>query len=175
MCYLIHIGVPQSRADEVPRSRLPRIARQENPSIAEAFGRGFVLFSVTDGGCACKLFSPPSAPDPWRDSPERKKRQYGRLGWSQAKIDRALATFEQDRSTSNRGAGLRQEVAAFIGELAVAFGEVKLLVHEYRGLFGTEKVIPRGSRSLRAEEFEGPAYCAVSEDVIYIVHASTAG
>jgi hypothetical protein len=170
VCYLIHLGVPESSADAVPPGRVPRIARQNNPSIAAAFGRSYVLFSITDGGCACALHSARAEPGETADVVVTKRRKYERRGWSEAKIERALAASDAARAPTVTG-GISKDVAALIAGIARAAGEIRLLVHAYHGRFAEEPVVPVAVKRVHVNAFETSAHAAVAEDTVYAIGA----
>jgi hypothetical protein len=170
MCYLIHIGVPTAHAESIESQRVPRIAPQQNASVAAAFGPSFVLFSVSDGGCACNLYSSPDAGHDAQDRKDTKRRKYERMGWSAAKITRALAASDDAHAQSGRRiAGLRDDVVAIVANLAATAGEVRLLVHHYHGMFAEERVVPRGTRHIGASELRRGDPAAISEDIVYVI------
>lgn len=159
MCALIHLGVPRSYR-LAPR-RLPRIDRIDNPSVAQAFGEPFAQFSITEGQCSCDLYGRPQpAPDL-----EGKRRKYERMGWSSAKIERALAESRDDDS------GLREDVAALVAEIAEAAGEVRLVVHTYHGSFVEENVAVRERATMSAKDLRARGRHAIEEDTLYTITA----
>lgn len=173
MCYLIHLGVPRSHAQDVPAGRVPRVEPQENPSISAAFGPAFALFSIADGGCSCSLYT---APDPARAERDAlaKRRKYERLGWSPAKIERALVASGQSRSETPRRSGIRHDIATLIGQIARMASEVRLLVHAHHGAFREEIIVPQSTRLLNVEELEASAHATVAVDVVYSIVATGA-
>jgi hypothetical protein len=115
------------------------------------------------------LYSTPEAPDADRDSERERRRKYERLGWSEAKIARALADSASTHSPGARG--LRQDVRELVAGLAAIAGEVRLLVHVYRGSFGDERVESQGTRELRASELRNGAGAEVGLDTVYVIRA----
>jgi hypothetical protein len=168
MCYFIHIGVPAAHAATIESPRVPRIEPHDNPSVAAAFGPSFALFGITDGGCACRLYS---SPDGWsdRDRTDTRRRKYERMGWSEAKIARALAASGEAQAQSEREPGLSADVAKLVANIATTAGEVRLIVHDYRGSFAEERVVAGEPRSVGAGELIASQYAAIREDTVYVI------
>ena len=138
MCYFITVGVPRDKA-EFLEEHVPRGLHVEgvaNPSTLQQMARGLRTYLVTTGGCSCGLFS-----EPWHESEERREaqshaeqerrlRKYERMGWSTAKIDRALRQRPTGRMAEPL-VGLRGDVQRFLGELAANIGELAVVVHWY--------------------------------------------
>jgi hypothetical protein len=174
VCYLITFAVPQGHAAVVSHSRVPRVAAHANGSLATLFGKAFALFSITDGGCSCRLFSAPSVESRAEPRQRSLRQKYERLGWSPEKIERALTSSEdtlQAKTQASPG-GLRLDVATYIADLAQRSEEVRLVVHEFRGSF-VDEVVPVSRRvTLTAAELSGHA-ARIEEDVVYIIRSST--
>lgn len=169
MCYLIHIGVPAKHAASVRMQRVPRVDALHNPFVSAAFGASFATFGVTDGGCACNLYSSPDAPAADRDDPATSRRKYERLGWSEAKIARALAASAEASSHRHPRTGLREDVVELVSGLVQAAGEVRLLVHHYHGKFARERVGSQGTRIMSANELRNGGGSTIAEDLVYII------
>lgn len=170
MCYLIHIGVPAKHAGAVRTGRVPHVEAHENPSVSRAFGPSIATFSVTDGQCACNLYTSPDAPSRDRDS-ATSRRKYERLGWSEAKIARALGASEESSRLRQHPRGLRQDVVELVSGLAATAGEVRLIVHHYHGSFAEERVEPRGTREMSAAELREGGASAVVQDMVYVIRS----
>jgi hypothetical protein len=165
LCYLIHIGIPAAHAERVVSPRPFRVARHDNPSVSAAFGPSFKPFSIESGGCACSIYSSPDAQHlETKPSPESRRKRYEKLGWSEAKIRRALSDAERERTEERDG--IRDDVTAYIAELAAAAGELKLIVHEYRGLFAEEHVPHARNHALTADELRG---FPIALDTVYTI------
>jgi hypothetical protein len=119
------------------------------------------------------LYSSPDASGAAGD-PTAKRRKYERLGWSRAKIERALAASEEAHSETTRPSGIRQDVAKAIADIARSVGEIRLLVHQYPGLFAEEKIVVQSTHRLHASEFEKSAHASVAEDIVYTIVAQNA-
>jgi hypothetical protein len=138
MCYYITIGLPANKAELLPE-HVPRdlhIEQVANRSALEQMGAGYSAYLLTTGGCSCALFGEP-ADDAGggrearaRSKQQRRRRKYEKMGWSTAKIDRALC----EQATHHKAealVGLRADVQRFLGELAMQIGEVAVVVHWY--------------------------------------------
>lgn len=166
MCYLIHLGVPTRQADSVPPGRVPRIDPQRNASVSEAFGAGFAQFSVTDGGCSCSLYSEP------RDVGDRtaeKRKKYERMGWSRAKIERALADSAGSGEQARGHGGLREDIALLVAGFAERYGEVRLLIHAYRGSFIEERVTTLGTQTIEVAHLRAGGSAELLADTLYVI------
>lgn len=140
MCYFITIGLPEDKAqfleDHIPRGF--HIAPIENLSVLEQMGRGFRTYLLMSGGCSCSLFNEPrpeakeAGQTREHSRRERLRRKYEKMGWSAAKIDRALTQLPRGREGESF-TGLRGDVQHFVGELALNVGEVAVVAHWYDG------------------------------------------
>lgn len=169
MCYLIHVGVPAAHAASIRTQRSPRVDRHSNPSVAEAFGSDFALYSITDGGCSCRLYASPGARSRRSRRSESLKKKYERLGWSEEKIARALASSNDalEQNHHDDGPGLGADVAGYVASLAESFGEVQLIVHEYRGSFAEEVVVPVRTVAMSAHELRAAGRFAIEVDTVH--------
>ncbi|MEW6347823.1 MAG: hypothetical protein AB1646_02065 [Thermodesulfobacteriota bacterium] len=127
MCYFIVVGIPEETAATALRS-LPAGLRAIPDSQYGGLNRwmsGCALFVVVEGMCACSLFTPkPKAPG--RSRLKKLRRKYEQQGWSEAKIQRALADI---LNRPERDAGLRPGLADWIADIAEGAGRVYLYVH----------------------------------------------
>lgn len=169
MCYLIHIGVPTWYEPSVEAPRDFHVGRHHNPSIDAAFGSAFAAFTVSDGGCSCAMYVPPRNQGTEDRRTERKRKKYSRLGWSESKVQRATtaAAGALEHSSQLRRSGLRKDVAQYVAELTDVALEVKLVVHEYRGLFASEHVPSSAPKRITTNDLrEG---VALSVDTVYTI------
>jgi hypothetical protein len=165
LCYLIHLGIPAAYAERVDSPRPFRVARHRNPSVTAAFGPAFITFSVESGGCSCAIYSSPDAPRLDKAWPGKRRKYYEKLGWPEAKIQRALADAEATRTGHRHG--VREDVAAFIAALAEGAGGVRLLVHDFRGQFGDEEIPHSRAHALTIAELRRGFPIAV--DTVYTI------
>lgn len=172
MCYLIHFGVRDEYACDLETRRQPHVARHANASVEAAFGPGFSLFLVADGGCSCSLYSSPRSKG--RERSETLREKYARLGWSEAKIARALEASAAAREQNRRAteAGLREDIASFLADLANDAGEVRVIVHHYHGSFAEERVTAAGSETIAAGDLRTGGRHEILEDRVYRIQPS---
>src|SRR5262245_41301480 len=103
MCQLVTIGIPRSVGPVLTEFGGPRdglaVTPSRNPHVASIFPTTDLRLDVTIGGCSCSLVARHHGARPGDEANQR--RRYERLGWSRAKIDRALqasiAAHERDR------------------------------------------------------------------------------
>jgi hypothetical protein len=99
MCYFILVGF-RPQAVRVAKGLLRSVYHLrsvENPSVVAALPDGWSVGYLSDGTCACSLYGAPNPPEKSLD--ERlaaMRRQYRKRGWSDAKIERALAQLRDD-------------------------------------------------------------------------------
>lgn len=155
MCQLVTIGVPKSAGSALIEFGGPRdgllVTPSRNPHLASIFPITDLRLDVTIGGCSCDLVGGRHGA---RAGDESKQRQrYEKLGWSRAKIDRALqastTAHERDRAgTSARR--FRQGVLALLDRIP----SIRLFVHTYSGDFDTEVVVSKGAAHVSRAEYE---------------------
>lgn len=162
MCYFVTLGVPALGADAVLRALGASfdVRPSRNPSVRAAFPKNDKLFEITHGGCSCDLVEATSPPP--HDN-QRQREKYRRMGWSDAKIARAL---DGRRSAHQRR---RQAdapmLAPAIAGLAEASGGARLLVHMYSGDIDREVVMPLGKQSVLVHDLVAKGG-ALPEDVV---------
>jgi len=173
MCYLIHIGVPVAHTQSVRAQRSPRVERHSNASVERAMGSEYALFSIADGGCSCSLYSSPEAKSRRSGRNESLRKKYQRLGWAEEKIARALLA-SNDALTKNQhddGSGIRADVAEYVIRLVETAGEVRLLVHDYRGTFAEEVVTTAVGRvAMSLDELRTGGRAIIALDTVYGFH-----
>jgi hypothetical protein len=166
MCQLVTIGIPRSAAAVSTEFGGPRyglaIEPSRNPHIARIFPATDVRLQITAGGCSCGLVGKGHGSRAGDEA--RQLRRYEKLGWSQAKIDRALqasATADARVSTDAREHQFRDGVLALLDRMP----SVRVFVHMYSGDYDTELVVSKGAaRVSRAEYVAGRV--AIDEDVL---------
>lgn len=167
MCYLIHVGVPSWYESSVEAPREFHVERHHNASVEAAIGSEFALFSISDGGCSCAMYVAPRHRGTEDRRADRMRKKYGRLGWSEAKVQRALTAATEARARNTRPPGLRVDVSEYIADLADVVLEVRLIVHDYRGPFSEEHVSSGAPKSVQASDVrEGLIF---NVDTVYTV------
>ena len=159
MCVLITVGVSGLRGDVTAPFRAFGFTTQPavNPSSA-AMPKTAVRIDVLAGWCSCPLYQG-DTPKPHDAEAERLKleRKYARKGWSQAKIDRALAARTQPPQSDSGGrrdlsANPPAQFAAAIERLSKQGARVTLLAHSFKGSFAEPFEI-QGTTELPLDHF----------------------
>lgn len=157
MCFFITMAVPADAADEVARRHAEpglRIDRTGNPSAVEAAGPARTPLLVTGGGCSCAWYRRPGT-DPLHDR-ARAEAKYRRLGWSETKIERAIASM---RKAPRPGDGVHAVVMDLLTAVAHDCGEVCVWVHDFTGRVEREPYAI--TRRIRCACADLPAYARV--------------
>jgi hypothetical protein len=155
MCQLVTIGVPKSVGSALTEFGGPRdglaVTPSRNPHVAGIFPATDLRLDITIGGCSCDLVGRHHGARAGDESDQR--RRYERLGWSRAKIDRALqasaAAHQRDRASAHERR-FRQGVLALLDRLP----SIRLFVHMYSGDFDTEVVVSKGVARVSRAEYE---------------------
>jgi hypothetical protein len=166
MCQLVTIGVPKLLGSAFTEFGGPRdglaVTPARNPHLASIFPTSDARFNVTIGGCSCDLVGRDHSLQAGYVSTRRQR--YEKLGWSRAKIDRALqastAAHGRDQA-SPRARQFREGVLALLDRTP----SIRLFVHMYSGDFDTEVVNSRGATRLARGEYEA-AHGAIAEDTL---------
>lgn len=132
MCYFITIAVPQDAARAVMARHDARdmsVAVTKNPAALAAAETGWTPLLVTGGGCSCGWYRRPGSAGA-EDTRLRARRKYEKLGWSQAKIERALGS---DDRPANPDDGLHPVIIDLLRDIAAEHGRVRVWVHDFSG------------------------------------------
>lgn len=141
MCYFITVAVPDRHADRIGDvfagefQTYPTV----NPVVVAALPAGYTARVLTSGMCCCDLYASPRSPtDP--DPAAHLRQKYEKLGWSEAKIRRAIEQSTTHAAKSNLPtSGLRSDVVDGLQTLCRAAGSVAVFVHWYSGGVETEQ------------------------------------
>ena len=162
MCEFIAVAVLGTLQGSTPvdRSTGLQLTPSDSRPIGNSVGRGWHVWFLTERrlGCACRLYVPPDAEPSWAgaDAAQARKtcqlrKKYTRLGWSVAKIDRALADSQsaQDRESAQLRqvdeaeegdpSGMKPSAREVIAGLAKDHGVARFIVHEFSRDTATEK------------------------------------
>lgn len=137
MCYFITIAVPQDAARAVIArhdARHMRVTLTKNPAALAAAEAGWTPLLVTGGGCSCGWYKRPASAGA-EDARLRARRKYARLGWSQAKIERALGSVDRP---ANPDDGLHPVIIGLLRAIATEHGRARIWVHDFTGKVETE-------------------------------------
>lgn len=131
------IAVPADAADEVRRRHANeglKVEPTRNPS-AHSAAAGLVPLLIYGGGCSCGMYRPqPKGSD--RVEHRRRETRYRRMGWSRAKIERALS--QATEASRAAGRGLHPLIVEMLREIVAAHDRVDIWVHDFRGRVETE-------------------------------------
>ncbi len=132
MCFFITIAVPAHSAELICQQHSTRqltISATTNPSALAAAGAGRLPLLVTGGGCSCAWYKPPAAADA-QAKLARARAKYEKLGWSAAKIDRAMDAMER---TPRQDEGLHHVILDLLRTIVTAHGPAAIWVHDFSG------------------------------------------
>ena len=153
MCFFIAIAVPSNAAERVRTEHAARgmhIAPTANASARAAAGPGRVPLLVTTGGCSCDWYKRPAESESEAESKIAKARaRYERMGWSKAKIERALEGMAR---SPQHDFGLHPVVIDLLQAVTQDCGSAAVWVHEFSGDVEVESyAIARHERWARTE------------------------
>ena len=142
MCYFITVAVDErneSTLIQKLRSSFT-LTRSENTSIARRLKPHDVSFFVTNGMCACDLFAKPHLIENNEEKLRRKysKPKYKKSGWTEAKIERAVADSRSEPAKDF--SGLRGDLRWSLCDLVSETKRATVIVHFYSGDAATEEV-----------------------------------
>jgi hypothetical protein len=141
MCFYVIIAVPADRGDHVPEvfGQGFKTSPTANRSISAALPAGYPARLITNGMCSCDLYASPRS-ETEADPEDHLRRKYAKLGWSDAKITRAVEQAKAKGSKNLHARGLRSDVVSRLQELCQSAGKVAVLVHWYHGDVETERL-----------------------------------
>lgn len=179
MCYFLTIGVePNGIApliEAIPRGMA--LGRVDNPRVARHLGTTSCTFVLTSGWCSCGLYSGrgeqvEAATAEWISRrEERAIRKYIKLGWSGAKIDRALEASASHVRKSSSFIGPRDDVRELLAAVAEQVGKLAFLSHFYGGDIETARIeLSPGSVRLTPDEFRQPDRMIFEDQIARIVN-----
>lgn len=135
MCYFITAAFPNSRLAAF-RALVPRGMAAESgtpiPALTRCLPENFTQIFLTSGGCSCGQFVSREAAAfvPPRKDPAKIREKYLRKGWSDARIDRALAQRDAETpAVSPSVPGLDAQVKELISRFVTEQGELFIFVH----------------------------------------------
>ena len=167
MCYFITVAVDEKYV-ALMKAKLRssfHLSSTGNHTIVDSLRADEVAFVLTDGMCSCDLYCRPHAIEDNEEKLRRKyaKPKYKKLGWSEDKINRAIA--DSLRKPPGELTGLRADLRWQLCNLAAEAGRVSLVVHFYSGGTETEEVPLKGKKVVRCEELQDDNY-SVEEDML---------
>ena len=132
MCFFITIAVPTRSAELVRQQYSTRqltISTTTNASALAAAGADRVPLLVTGGGCSCAWYQRPAAAES-ETKLARARAKYEKLGWSAAKIDRAIDAMQR---TPRPDEGLHPVILDLLRTIVTAHGPTAIWVHDFSG------------------------------------------
>ena len=176
MCDFVIVGIREGHPDAL-RQALPEgiyLDALDCPAAAQVLPEGYAVTAlVTSNHCSCGLYFDPQevAAERLDDRGRRhdaRARKYRRLGWSAAKIERALADSAAATTEAHLLVGeakLQQVEAAVTAAAAATPGGLFVVVHQFSGSIAEERFdirleeAPRGHLRLRPSSI--PEDCLV--------------
>jgi hypothetical protein len=175
MCFFVTIGIPDGGAADVEES-VPRgfaLDRVANRSVLAKLPAHYRTYLLTTGGCSCALFSESASRVnvAAEDHATQLRRKYAKRGWSEAKVERAIAQAASKLDINEqRFVGLRSDACELLATFAERVGALAIVVHWYDGPLDTEKfAVAAGARVEPAALHEG--HMDLVRDVMVFVHA----
>jgi hypothetical protein len=170
MCDFITIAVPADKAklleDAIPRG-IQALA-VSNASIRRQIGAGYRRYALVSGGCSCDLYRSPNDPIDTADEIEKRRRKYQKKGWSQAKIERAIASCSRRDLERDAFAGLRPDVRSLVADVAEQASELAIIVHWYSGDVETEKIALRRTHAISPADLRAADASIDLDELVWI-------
>jgi hypothetical protein len=141
MCFFLTVAVPVQHAHRIREVFGGFQTRPTaNASVIAALPETYEARLITRGMCSCDLYARPRAAE-GSDPTPHLRRKYEKLGWSEAKIQRAIEQAMASAPKSDRPiSGFRPDVTECLDTLCRVAGSVALLVHWYNGDVETERL-----------------------------------
>ena len=174
MCDLLTFAVPErgGSALQPDEPTAFSVISFRNVGGSHSYGPGFIVSAAMSGGCSCGMF-PETIKETENPHLAGLRRKYERLGWSSARVARALADAER-AAKSSRGQPLSTEVFGYLRQLVERCGELRLICHAHDGPFATETFEVHGPISLAPGELVNDKI-KLLRDHLYIVTESKPG
>lgn len=175
MCYFVTVAV---RGDAMPKlldavGKPLRAAPVGNRSVLAHLPQGYETFVIVSGPgfCSCELFM--AAEDSHRERIEAEARTYRekhrRMGWSTAKIERAMASAAREHSRQDQSfLGLRADVRALLADLAERVGELGVLAHFYSDDVETETCQLTTGPRLNPEQLRSSCVPEHADQIVWV-------
>lgn len=178
MCYFLTVGVEfkgiEALVQAVPRGMA--LGRVNNPHVTRHMGTTNCTFVLTSGMCACDLYygrgeEVEAVTTAWLSRrEERAIRKYIKLGWSAAKIDRALEATASHAKKTPSFLGPRGDVRELLASVAEQIGNMAFLAHFYGGDIETARIeLSPDTARLTPDEFRQPDRMIDEDQVVRVV------
>lgn len=168
MCFFLTVAVPAKHVERIGEvfGRGFQTHPTVNATVTEALPAGHEPRLVTSGMCSCDLYARPRAAEA-SDPTSHLRRKYEKLGWREAKIERAIKQSAASAAKHNRPiAGLRDDVTERLVTLCRAACSVALLVHWYNGDVETERLTLHRSAPCKCEELVTRSQQLIEDEVL---------
>lgn len=174
MCHFLTIGANASLSSlRKVIGRAIQVFELNNPSLDALNNRGMRQFILIEGGCSCRMYSPPGdAESEDRDEVDRARKlraKYRRKGWSDEKVARAIKESFSAQKEAPRFSGLRRDVTDLVAAISRDFGLIGMVVHQYKGSVEGEEIVILREQQMEVREFRG-AHQLIPEDEIWWIH-----
>jgi hypothetical protein len=155
VCYFVTLGIAEQAVAVMSALGKERygfsFSPAKNPFVSRLFPKTDTLFYVTHGGCSCDLYTDPGHEET-PDQAQNHAARYRRKGWSEAKIQRALADRNKPRPPTRRD-DYRLKFRDTVSALVEEFGSIRLFAHMYDGKVEMEEIGASGHRTMPLGEF----------------------
>lgn len=176
MCYYITIAAPTKFTADVSAlmdSGL-QLRPTRNADVMASLPDRFTAWILMEATCSCGLYASPRAPDAPSEA-QRLRKKYAKSGWSDAKIDRAVAQSAARHAASQPNwSGLRPDVVAQLHKIGTLAGQVAVVVHWYDDDIETERLSLNRSRTCSVDELAFRASNLYEDEVLITVPAQPA-
>jgi hypothetical protein len=167
MCYFISVAVDkkyESTLKQKLRSSFTLLP-SENSSIANHLKPQDTVFLITNGMCACELFAKPDFIEKSEETLRQKysKPKYKKLGWTEAKIERAIAN--RLSKPAKDFSGLREDLRWSLYDLVSETKRATVIVHFYSDDIETEEVSITEKRIITCEDLQNKD-ASIEEDTL---------
>lgn len=151
MCYFVTLGIP-SKVDirEWVSSDLA-LTPAENPALRDLFPAKDTLYYVTCGQCSCGLFVLPQDEQVESQQLEAVRLRHRKLGWSEAKITRAIEAAQKKQGHTLESRTLFLEA---VTNLVERFDSLRLFAHFFSGDVEDEPVVAMAQIAISLPEFQ---------------------
>jgi hypothetical protein len=171
MCYFITVAVDgkhESTLKQKLRSSFTLLP-SENPSIASYLKPQDISFLITNGMCACDLFAKSHLIENSEEKLRQKysKPKYKKLGWTEAKIERAIT--DSLSKPSKDFSGLREDLRWSLCDLVSETKRAVIMIHFYSGNVETEEVPITEKKIVTCEDLQNNDESVEEDALIEVV------
>ncbi len=146
MCDLLTYAMPEEAAEPIQSFLIESLGERiyVTPFVNEGSGHAYEAklkeFSITNGHCSCGLVYEGSPKKDQERALERKIANYRKRGWSDTKIDRAIADHTRTSRKPRFGkTPILEDIAKFLEAEHRRCGYLEFISHFHSGLFSREQ------------------------------------